>query len=152
MSTQLHPIIRSTNLRSLRLDVMATMFKSVCPVTIKFSEVDKRRDIKIQWYSDSFYTHPKGYKMCLHIITDGIADEYAYLSLYLHIMKGPHDDELSWPLIGEFEIKLLNQIGDYQHRTFPWNYDNAGDSGDRVTVGDRSRLSFGEKHFIANYV
>ena len=48
MSTQLHPIIRSTNLRSLQLDVMATMFKSVCPVTIKFSEVDKRRDIKIQ--------------------------------------------------------------------------------------------------------
>ena len=66
-------------------------------------------------------------------------------------MKGPHDDELSWPLIGEFEIKLLNQIGDYQHRTFPWNYDNAGDFGDRVTVGDRSRLCFGEKHFIANY-
>ena len=65
-------------------------------------------------------------------------------------MKGPHDDELRWPLREEFEMKLLNQIGDYQHCSVQWNYGNAGSAANRVTVGDRGKR-FGEECFIANY-
>ena len=35
-----------------------------------------------------------------------------HLSVFLALMKGPHDDELTWPLKGKFEITLLNQISD----------------------------------------
>ena len=150
MNAQLHPITRSTSLRSMQLDVMATMFKSVCPVTIKISEFNEKKECKMKWYSDSFYTHTKGYKMCLHIYIDG-SESNAYLSVHLCLMKGPHDDELRWPLREEFEIKLLNQIGDHQHRSVQWNYDNAGSAADRVTVGDRVEYGFGEKYFIANH-
>ena len=38
-----------------------------------------------------------------------------HLSVYLYLMEGPHDDELTWPLRGKFEIKLLNQISDTLH-------------------------------------
>ena len=88
--------------------------------------------------------------MCLYFCTDG-SDVNVYLSVYLCLMKGSHDDELRWPLRGEFEIKLLNQIGDHQHRTVVWNYDNVGEEAERVTAGDRSIFKFGESHFIANY-
>jgi len=30
-------------------------------------------------------------------------------------MKGPYDDELPWPLKGNFQVKLLNQINDNSH-------------------------------------
>ena len=33
----------------------------------------------------------------------------------LCLRKSPHDDKLSWPMKGEFEIALLNQISDSEH-------------------------------------
>ena len=30
-------------------------------------------------------------------------------------MKGPHDDKLTWPLRGECEVKLLNQISECEY-------------------------------------
>ena len=150
MNARLHPITCSTSLRSTQLDIMATMFNFVCPVTIKISEFNEKKESKMKWYSDSFYTHTKGYKMCLRIYTNG-SEACAYLSVHLCLMKGSHDDELRWPLREEFEIKLLNQISDHQHRLVQWNYDNAGSAADRVTVvGDRGAC-YGEKYFIANY-
>ena len=34
------------------------------------------------------------------------------VSVSLYLMKGPHDDELTW---GKVEVKLLNQISDCEH-------------------------------------
>ena len=45
-------------------------------------------------------------------------------------MNGPHDDELTWPLKGEFEIKLLNQIRNSEHYSMTLNYDDEDISGD----------------------
>ena len=70
---------------------------------------------KIQWCSDSFYTHNKGYKMCLKVDAAGHKDgngKCTHLSVFLSLMKGPHDDELTWPLRGRFKVKLFNQISD----------------------------------------
>ena len=40
--------------------------------------------------------------MCLRIAADGNGDgENTHLSAFLFLMKGPHDDELTWPLRGE---------------------------------------------------
>ena len=46
MNAQLYPITHSISLRSMQLDVMATMFKSVCPVTIKISEFNEKKNAK----------------------------------------------------------------------------------------------------------
>ena len=48
MSAQLHPIIHSTNLRSTQLDVMVTMFKFVCPVTIKVSNFEEKKEGELE--------------------------------------------------------------------------------------------------------
>ena len=39
------------------------------------------------------------------------------MSVFLFLEKGQYDDELSWPMSGKFEVKLLNQIGDTEHHT-----------------------------------
>ena len=41
--------------------------------------------------------------------------EGTHLSVFLCLMRGPHDDKLDWPLSGTFVIELLNQFNDNDH-------------------------------------
>ena len=46
--------------------------------------------------------------MCLNVCVAGISEaKGTHLSVFLFLMKGPHDDELTWPLRGKCEVKLL---------------------------------------------
>ena len=139
------------------LDVKAMMSQSgiqVCPVTIKMSKFNTKKRDKVQWYSDPFYTHNKGYKMCFRIDAAGNGDGTGtHLSWFLFLMKGPHDDELTWPLRGKFEIKLLNQISDSEHHSVIMTYgDRASDNNaaGRVTVGNRSETGWGWPRYTSN--
>jgi len=79
----------------------------IVPVMVKMSEYSKQRDSKqsgIKWYSDPFYTHHNGYKVRL-----GVAAGRIHLSVYLYLMYSPYDDQLSWPLYGNFQVDLLSQ-------------------------------------------
>jgi len=66
-------------------------------------------------------------------------------------MKGPHDDEVKWPLRGKFEIKLLNQISDSQHHSVTVTFSDSITSNvdKRVTDGERAR-GWGKPQFISN--
>ncbi|XP_065902755.1 TNF receptor-associated factor 5-like [Dysidea avara] len=93
-----------------------------CPVTLLIAfDGKKRLNNYIQWYSDPFFSHDKGYKMCLQVDT---VCSSTHLSVYLHLMKGPHDDDLTWPLRGKFEVKLLNQISDCEHYSLVLVYED----------------------------
>ena len=139
------------------LDVKATMLQSgnqVCPVTIRMPEFNSKKKNKVQWHSDPFYTHNKEYKMCFRIDAAGNSDGTGtHLSWFLFLMKGPHDDELTWPLRGKFEIKLLNQISDSEHHsmTLPYDDNTPHNYTSRVTGdGNRSRYGWGRPEFISN--
>ena len=140
------------NIRSVHLDSMAELFKcgnQTCPVTIKMSEYSIKRKDEIQWFSDPFYTHNKGYKMCIGVDAAGNDDgEGTHLSVYMYLMKGPHDDELTWPLRGKFEIKLLNQISDSKHHSWSLQYDDDTNVV-RVTEGNRDE-GWGAHRYISN--
>ena len=56
------------------------------------------------WCSDPFYTQEKGYKMQLKISSHYYRNAN-YLSTSLCLMKGPYDDELSWPMTGKFQVR-----------------------------------------------
>ena len=69
---------------------------------------------------DPFLTFKGGYQMTLRLCASGCGDgKDTHVSVYLHLMKGPHDDELlqfgRWPLSGVFAITLLNQFDDNLH-------------------------------------
>ena len=156
MNAQLGPNTSHANIRSIHLDSIAAISKcgnQVCPVTIKMPEYKDMKENDIEWYSDPFYTHNKGYKMCLCVYAAGDDDgKGTHLSVYLHLMKAPHDDELTWPLRGEFKIKLLNQISDSKHHSITLNYDDdiPDDCTNRVTEGDRNEDSWGWPQYISN--
>ena len=82
---------------------------------------EKIKDRKC-WYSIPFFAYKGGYQMCLRVDAAGYGDgEDTHVSVYLHLMKGPHDDKLEqsghWPLRGTFTIELLNQFTDNDHYT-----------------------------------
>ena len=138
------------------LDVKASMLQSdnqMYPVTIKMSEYNSKYEDEVEWYSDPFYTHNKGCKMYLKVYAAGNGDgKGTHLSMYLYLMKGPHDDELTWPLREKFEIKLLNQISDSQHYSGTVTYDDntPNDYTSRVTKGNKSDNGWGWAQYISN--
>ena len=153
VSAQLCPNNTDADVRSIQLEAMVTMFKSVCPVTYKLEQFNNKMKNKTQWCSDSFYTHNKGYKMCLCVDVAGHGDgKGTHLSMFLYLMKGSHDDELTWPLRRKLEIKLLNQISDSEHYLVTLNYHDVDDKDvvSRVTEGDRAEYGWGYHQFISN--
>ena len=148
----LSQIVNSSLKWSITLDIKATMSGSGQAI-IKISEFNNKKENKVQWYSDPFYTHNEGYKMCLRIDAGGFnKGKGTHLSLYLFLIKGPHDDELTWPLRGKFEIQLLNQISDSEHHcdTVAYDEETPDSSAGRVTDGDRSTKGWGKPQYVSN--
>ena len=142
-----------TTIRSIHLESMAAVFKfddQTCPVTIKMPEYDIKKKDKAEWFSDSFYTHNKGYRVCLCVHAAGHKDgEGTHLSVYLHIMKGSHDNELAWPMKRNFVIKILNQISDTYHYAMNIINDDSI-TINRFTEGIKSIECLGSSKFISN--
>ena len=145
--------IKSSAEWSVKLVAMTGLSKSgdqECPVILKMSQFKKENNV--EWYSDSFCTRNKGCKMCLSVYAVGHKEgEGTHLSVYLCLMKGPHDDELTWPLRGKFKIQLLNQISDSEHhsKSVPYNDDTPDKYASRVTEGNKG-YGWGYQRFISN--
>ena len=143
---------------STKLAAMAMMSKSgdqVCPVTLKMSGFDKMKKNNLALWSDFFYTTYRGYRMHMLIVPSSRhLDSGTYLSCYLYLTKGPHDENLTWPFKENFEIKLLNQIGDNQHHSTFVTYCSIviDDSTGRSTVrkGSKTSRGWGKFRFISS--
>ena len=141
---------------SITLNAMASIFKAgnqVLPATLQVSGYSKMKENDEQWYSYPFYTHTQGYKMCLNIVTAGNGDgKGTYLSAFLYLMKGSHDNKLKWPLRGTFGIKLLNQISNNEHHLKGLRYDDMTRNGsdNRVIMDNRAKTAWGHPQFFSN--
>ena len=97
MPTSNAAIMESSLRWSVKLVAMAKMSESFyqqCPVILRLPEFNERKKANVPYYSVSFYTHNSGYKMCLRIDPAGCGDgRDTHLSLFLCLMKGPHDDK-----------------------------------------------------------
>lgn len=123
-----------------------------CPALLRMPGFNNKKRNRIEWYSDPFYTHSNGYKMCLCVFAAGYGDgEGTHLSVSLYLMKGLYDDELVWPLRGKFKVKLLNQISDSEHHSKILTYDDKtpDDNAGRVTVGEKAD-GWGFHRYISN--
>ena len=68
------------------------------------------------WVSPSFYTHQKGYRMCLGVCANGYRDgEGSHISVYMYLLWGEFDNYLKWPFQGDATVQLLNQLEDKRH-------------------------------------
>ena len=70
------------------------------------------------WSSPSFTTHETGYKMFMKIYPNGYKYGVGFekfISVALYLMKGKHDEQLTWPMKGTVNIQLLNILADRDH-------------------------------------
>ena len=89
----------------------------VAPVTFKVTHfLSHWLKNKERWYSSPFFAFNGGYLMFLSVYAGDSDVQGSHVSVYLHLMKGPHDDELEqlghWPMSGIFTVELLNQLND----------------------------------------
>ena len=109
-----------------------------------FNQHKKDKDI---WLSPSFYSHPRGYKMCLAVYANGVGEgEGTHVSVFVYIRRGEYDNILRWPFQGTIPICVFGQelFANLPRMvvcttTVPL---------ERVIEGDRSKNGFGIPQFI----
>lgn len=67
-------------------------------------------------YSQPFYTHRYGYRMCARIYLNGDGlGKGTHVSLFFAIMRGDFDALLTWPFKQKVTLTLLDQSSSGQH-------------------------------------
>ncbi len=116
----------------------------IAPVQIVITDFEQHKQDDDHWYSNGFYTHPQGYKMCVNVDANGNRKgKGTHVSCYISLMHGEFDNHLKWPFRGAVTITLLNQREDKNHHTKTIKFtDKTPDessarvsSGESVTVG-----------------
>lgn len=125
---------------------------SIVPVTFTLDNY-KARCLRNDrgWTSPSFYTFPRGYRMCLLVDVGGPTGhaEAFFVSVYLCIVRGDFDGQLKWPFRGSVTISLLSQDPDQQHHIEVIKYHDSTHlaSSGRVRGEDASK-PWGKGKFI----
>ena len=141
--TNLNPTAR-IHRRCLALESFARAIEpQVCVAPIQFSLSDfewqkKQNDV---WHSPAFYTHSRGYRMCLQVNPNGHGDGLGtHVSIVTCIMRGPFDADLKWPFRGDVTIQIVNQAGEdnHQERVIPYTDQTPDSHAGRVTDKERS--------------
>lgn len=92
-------------------------------------------------YSQPFYTHKFGYKMCarLYLNGDGMG-KGTHLSLFFVIMKGDYDALMPWPFRQKVTLSLMDQESGRRHLTDTFRPDPTSNSF-KKPVGDMNVAS-----------
>lgn len=105
-----------------------------------------------EWKSEPFYSHGNGYKFILLVYANGkYSGRGNSVSVYMHLMKGEHDSNLSFPFRGELLLQLLDvRGGDTHEESIKYNEetDSSSKYGGRVRLFSRSMSGFGCNEFI----
>ena len=84
--------------------------------TFKITGYRAKKGKNTVYQSPPFYTSCKGYRMRIGVFVNGCYEGIGtHISVYVELLKGDHDDKLSWPFVGEVTVTLLNQLEDENH-------------------------------------
>jgi len=126
----------------------------VAPVTFKITKFSQWLE---RWHSGPFFTFKEGYQMRLVVYGDGSdTGKGTHISLFLHLMKGPHDDKLEqsshWPLRGTFTIEILNQLNNSDHFSsfIQFHHHICSKCTNRVLEGVAAKSTYGIAQFISH--
>ena len=124
----------------------------VLPTELTMTNFEQHKIDNDCWYSPPFYTHPRGYKMCLCVYSNGWkGGKDTHVSVFACLMRGEFDDNLKWPFQGHVTIAMLNQLEDNHHTIHTICFTNSAaiEVIGRVTEQERAR-GFGYDTFIAH--
>ena len=108
----------------------------------------KRKLLKSEYYSPTFYTHRGGYKMRLEV---KLHEEGQYITVFARLLKGENDARLDWPLCADVVVELLNWRQDANHHSFDFGFHERMPSKytGRVLEGDSAANCWGTDSFIS---
>ena len=127
---------------------------SVCPMTITMANFTQYYDKDKAWLSPPFYTHPRGYKMCLKVYAKGYGEaKGTHISVSMFMMQGEFDSELRWPFRGRVTVQLLNRTEVFKpfepYKPKTYHFDGK-ESANRVIERDRANKGVVYQKFVQN--
>ena len=130
-------LIREGMGKTSRVDTpKSALLGTVDHTVIVLTDYQEKKRNEVDWYSQPYFTHSHGYKMCVNV---DLRSWYMDLRVYSYLLSGEYDDGLKWPFRGTVVVQLLNQLSDDHHHDFVFDYSEATDSqSQRVTTGKRS--------------
>ena len=122
----------------------------IIPIEITMTDFQEHKQNGDKWYSEPFYTHPKGYKMCLRVDANGnCAGRGTHVSVFGNLMRGKFDDHLKWPFLGKVTVQIINRLQDKEHCTRTIDFSEAGNSStSRVITIERAKNGWGHYKFL----
>ena len=133
--------------------IVHNFLAELVPFSFSMPDFEQKKSTDSSWYSTSFYTHPRGYKMCLRVEANGWKDgKNSHVSVYLYMMRGEYDESLKWPFRGDITLQLLNQLAGGVHHTRVIDVTDKSDDDfcKRVVLGERSSGGWGFHEFISH--
>ena len=123
--------------------------KQYPPVDLVMTDFITHRLKEDQWFSEPFYTHPGGYKMCLSVFANGIGKgKDTNVSVFANLMRGEYDDYLDWPFRGKVVVQLTLDGVKYEE-TFKFHPRSPARACNRVTIGERHEFGQGCSEFVS---
>jgi len=136
-------------LESMVADLKCSIPKQYPPVDLVMTDFDTHRDEEDQWFSEPFYTHPGGYKMCLSVFANGIGKgKDTDVSVFANLMRGEYDDYLEWPFRGKVVVQLTLDDDEYEE-TLKFHSRSPARACNRVTIGERHEFGQGYSEFVS---
>ena len=138
--------------RCLKLESFAGAIEpqvAVAPIEFTLSDFEQQQNEDSVWISPAFYTHQRGYRMCLQVYPNGNIDgQGTQVSIFTCLMRGTFDGGLKWPFRGDVTIQIVDQAGEKHHEEVVHYNNNTPDSyANRVTDRERS-TGLGYRKFL----
>ena len=124
---------------------------AVPPIQFRMTDFNQYRRSNDMWFSLPFYSHTKGYRLCLCVQANGFTHHFgAHIAIAVNLLSGKFDDQLKWPFEAEITIQLLNQLENKRHHAGTIHHSSCPEKfGARVRAGGRAR-GIGYGNFITH--
>ena len=119
------------------------------PCAFTMTNFQCNKILSAQWFSEPFYTHKGGYKMCLSVFANGTGVALdSYVSVFVNLMRGEYDDNLKWPFRGSITVQLDMDDDDIEEKC-RFNARAPARAAGRVELGDRKIFGQGVVRFVS---
>ena len=122
---------------------------TIPPLQMVVDNFSQRRSDDDCWYSDPFFSHRGGYKLCLEVYPNGYRSSRGkWVSIFVTLLKGEYDDYLNWPLSASLSVTFVchnNRTGSVSQQI---TFSGSGAESQRVQDGYMAVDSRGVTNFI----
>ena len=151
--TNLNPLITTIGkcLTLEALEIAVAPQTSLVPIDFFVKDISRLMKYNALWISPSFYTHPRGYRMCLCVYPNGrFTGLGTHVSLFVSLKQGQYDAYIKWPFRSSLCIEIIDSSGSVADSTMITYHDNLDESvAGRVTDRDMS-FGYGFTYFLSH--